>query len=42
MKKTNLLLKDTNIEKSNNEDNCPRINGSNIENGDNDSTVKSN
>ena len=36
------IVKDTNIEKINNEDNCPRINGSNIENDDKESTVKSN
>ena len=37
-----LIVKDTNNINNNNEDNCVRINGSNIENGINESIVKSN
>ena len=37
-----LIVKDTNNTNNNNEDNCVRINGSNIENGINEVNVKSN
>ena len=42
MKNHQLIVKDTIIENNNNKDNRLRINGSNIENGINESTVRSN